>query len=181
MILDWRSEIEVNAHGYVIERRYEHREGETGSEWSDIGLVPSVSQGTEGRDYQYVDADAGTRDRRVFYRLRMVDLDGSFAYSRMVEVAPASDAAVVGFETAYPWPARDWLTLRFTLPVESRITVSVHDICGREMPGARHEHIASAGTHTIAFPVHDWHSGLYLCTMITSSGCTFTRHVMVMR
>lgn len=181
VILDWRSEIEVNAHGYVIERRYEHREGETGSEWSDIGFVPSVSQGTEGRDYQHVDTDAGTRDRRVFYRLRMVDLDGSFAYSRMVEVAPASDAAVAGFETAYPSPARDWLTLRFTLPVESRITVSVHDICGREMLGARHEHIASAGTHTIAFPVHDWYSGLYLCTMTTSSGCTFTRHVMVMR
>ncbi len=178
--LDWRSESEVNAHGYIIERRYENGGGEARSDWHDIGFVPSASQGMEGSDYLYIDSDTGAPEARIFYRLRMVDLDGSFAHSPVVEVAPLRAVAVAGFETAYPSPARDWLTLRFTLPAESRISLIVHDIGGRELVGAYRDSIVPAGVHSVAIPVREWQSGLYLCTLTTASG-SITRRVMVMR
>jgi hypothetical protein len=178
--LTWHSESEVNAHGYIIERRYEHGAPAAKQSWSDIGFVPSAAQGNEGREYTFLDLDPGTKDTRIYYRLRMIDLDGSFEHSPVVEVAPESGALAVSFEAAYPSPARDWLTLNFTLPVESGVSLSVHDVTGREIARVYDKQSIPGGSHSVVLPVGEWRSGLYLCTL-TAGDVQLTRRVMVMR
>ncbi len=178
--LDWRSESEVNAYGYIIERKFELEVGATSTDWHDIGFVPSAAQGTEGRDYNYIDNDPGTTDRRIYYRLRMVDLDGTFEHSPVVEVAPESSALAVNFETAYPSPARDWLTLNFALPIESTVTLSVHDVTGREITRVYDNQSIPGGSHSVVLPVGEWRSGLYLCTL-TVDGKRLVRRAMVVK
>jgi hypothetical protein len=97
-----------------------------------------------------------------------------------VEVAPESGALAVSFETAYPSPARDWLTLNFTLPVESTISLSVHDITGREIARVYDKQSIPGGTHSVVLPVGEWRSGLYLCTL-TVDGRRLVRRAMVVR
>jgi hypothetical protein len=178
--LTWRSESEVNAYGFIIERRYEQAADVANSGWTDIGFVPSAAQGNEGRDYTYLDLDPGTTEIRIFYRLRMVDLDGSFEHSPVVEVAPESGALAVSFETAYPSPARDWLTLNFTLPIESGVSLSVHDVTGREITRLYDNQSIPSGAHSVLLPVGEWRSGLYLCTL-TVNGQRLVRRAMVVR
>jgi hypothetical protein len=178
--LTWRSESEVNAYGFIIERRHEQNAGTANAGWLDIGFVPSSAQGTERRDYQYLDLDPGTKDMRIYYRLRMVDLDGSFEHSPVVEVAPESGALAVSFEAAYPSPARDWLTLNFTLPAEQPVTLSIHDITGREIASVYDNQSIPSGSRSVVLPVGEWRSGLYLCTL-TVDGQRLVRRAMVVR
>jgi hypothetical protein len=110
----------------------------------------------------------------------MVDLDGTFEHSPVVEVAPEGGALAVSFETAYPSPARDWLTLNFTLPVESGVSLSVHDVTGREIARVYDKQSIPGGSHSVVLPVGEWRSGLYLCTL-TAGDVLLTRRVMVMR
>jgi hypothetical protein len=182
--LDWRSESEVNAHGYVVERRYKNATaGE--SRWSDIGFVPATAASNAGRDYSYLDSETpGSEtpgsDATIWYRLRMLDNDGSFEHSPVVEVAPELQATAVSFEAVWPAPAKDWLTLRFSLPAEHAVTLIVHDITGREVASIHGKHLLTSGTHSVVIPVDSWSSGLYLCTL--HAGTTrITRRVMVMR
>ncbi len=178
--LDWCTESEVNAYGFIIERRYERESGAANTGWKDIGFVPSTAQGNEGRDYNYLDTDPGTMDTHIFYRLRMVDLDGTFEHSPVVEVAPESGAMAVSFETAYPAPARDWLTLNFSLPTEQSVTLQVHDITGREITSVYDNQSITSGSHSVVLPVGEWRSGLYLCTL-TVDGRRLVRRAMVVR
>ncbi|MCZ7556219.1 MAG: SBBP repeat-containing protein [Bacteroidia bacterium] len=178
--LTWRSESEVNAYGYIIERRYEHAAAYTNAGWHDIGFVPVAVRSGEGRDYRYLDSNPGTAETRIFYRLRMVDNDGTFEHSPVVEVAPENGALAVSFETAYPSPARDWLTLNFTLPAESNSSLSVHDITGREIALVYDKQSIPGGSHSVVLPVAEWRSGLYLCTL-TAGAVRITRRVIVMR
>jgi len=177
--LDWSSESEINVHGYVIERQH----GENGvndGRWRDVGFVVAIASGGKGSEYSYLDGDAGPGDVRIYYRLRMIDNDGSFEHSPVVEVAPERTAEVVGFEAVCPTPAMEWVTLRFSLPVEQAVTLIVHDITGREVTRVFDNHHLAAGTHSIAIPVQAWRSGLYLCTL-TSGDATITRRALVVR
>jgi hypothetical protein len=177
--LDWRSESEVNAHGYIIERRHEHSaDGE--SRWSDVGFVPAAAQGGEGRDYIWLDSNAPGGEARIFYRLRMLDNDGSFEHSPAVEVAPEQTASIISFEAVWPAPANDWLTLRFALPAGRAVTLIVHDLSGREVARIHDNQLLTSGTHSIVIPVSTWRSGAYLCTL-SAGDVRITRRVMIMR
>jgi hypothetical protein len=177
--LDWRSESEVNAHGYIIERWHEYNMGGE-SRWSDVGFVPAAAQGGEGRDYSWLDSNAPGGEARIFYRLRMLDNDGSFEHSPAVEVAPGQIASIVSFEAVWPAPANDWLTLRFALPSEQYVTLIVHDLSGREVARIHNNQLLGPGTHSIVIPVTTWRSGAYLCTLSTGEA-HITRRVMIMR
>ena len=178
--LAWRTESEVNAYGFIIEREFESKAGAAKPAWRDIGFVPSTTQGNEDRDYNYLDLDPGTTDTRIFYRLRMVDLDGTFEHSPVVEVAPESEALAVSFETAYPSPARDWLTLNFTLPEESVVNLAVYDVSGREIVRVYDQHSILAGARSVVLPVGEWRAGLYLCRL-EACGTRMVKRAMVVR
>jgi hypothetical protein len=178
--LAWRTESEVNAYGFIIERRYEHEAGAANSGWKDIGFLPSTAQGNEGRDYTYLDLDPGTTDMRIFYRLRMVDLDGTFEHSPVVEVAPETGALAVSFEAAYPSPARDWITLNFSLPAESVVNLAVYDVNGREIVRVYDKHSVFAGAQSVVLPVGEWRSGLYFCRLEVC-GAELVRRAMVVK
>lgn len=64
----------------------------------------------------------------VFYRLKMVDLDGQFEYSKIVNVALSltQNKALV-----YPNPVRNILKLKLYEPLFTNSTLTVTDATGR--------------------------------------------------
>jgi len=176
----WRAESEVNVYGYMIERRYEQGGGAANDRWHDIGFVAAAARRGEAREYSFLDGDLNPTDTRIRYRLRMIDLDGTYEHSPVVEVGPAQAATTVSFETVYPAPARDWLTLNFALPVELPVTLSVYDVSGREITRIHDGRALTAGMHSIVLPVGEWRSGLYLCTLVAGE-TKIVRKAMVVR
>jgi pectinesterase len=95
--LDWKSANEVNTQKFKVER------SSNGREYQEIGAV--IASGLNAAEYSFTDVNpfAGVN----YYRLNMIDKDGSFAYSKIVVVNTAKLTAGISI---YPNPATDRIT-----------------------------------------------------------------------
>lgn len=75
-VLQWQTENEVNTKEFIIERSV------NGIQFQDAGKVSSNNSGKN----QYYYTDNQLLDEVVFYRLKMVDIDGSYTYSQVLRV-----------------------------------------------------------------------------------------------
>jgi hypothetical protein len=115
--LQWETAEEVNASHFEIER------SANGKQFLPIGKVPA--RNTAKQHYQY--ADPAGLDGTSYYRLKMVDLDQTFAYSRIVALASHDVKELV----VYPNPAREMVWLQNTGPELLGTEASVIDMDGR--------------------------------------------------
>jgi hypothetical protein len=76
-VLSWNAQSEINANRYEIER------SENAINFSNRGNVTAIGSPTRSQDYTYNDA-LNTSASKVYYRLKMVDNDGSYKYSSVV-------------------------------------------------------------------------------------------------
>jgi hypothetical protein len=67
---------------------------------------------------------------------------------------------------AYPNPAREAATIRFTLPAASPVSIELYDNLGRSVAGAAPD-FPSAGEHAIRIDTSALPAGLYHCVMTT--------------
>ena len=114
-ILDWKTASEKNAAHFDVQRSSDN------TAWASIGQVKAVNN-AYGADYQFVDAQplSGTN----YYRLQMVDANGSTGLSKIVAVTANGNKSL----KVYPNPAKDVLTIVTDANTEG---VSIFDINGR--------------------------------------------------
>ncbi len=94
ILLNWSTAEESNSNFFVIERSTD------GHQWADLGIIWSSKNSKAVQRYQFRDTNPAFG--KNLYRLKMVDQDESFAYSRMVVVD--SPLQVTSLK-AYPSPA----------------------------------------------------------------------------
>lgn len=74
-LLTWATTEEINSDRFDVERSID------GKAWTVVGTVKALGESAARKEYNFIDArPSGGRN---FYRLNMVDLDGSQAYSRI--------------------------------------------------------------------------------------------------
>jgi hypothetical protein len=85
--LDFTSEIELNSYQYVIERSAD------GKTFTSVGTIKASGNSAQEIKYNFVDQlpAAGA----YFYRLKLVDIDGSAEYSKVVYVNSKKGAGLV--------------------------------------------------------------------------------------
>lgn len=116
VVLNWATENEVANDRFVIER------SENGVRWEQLGSVRAA--GRSNGDYSFTDAHP--LDGTNLYRLRQIDLDGSFAiYGPVAVTFEASELSV------YPNPAGD--VLRFNRSLDGASEVLLYDGSGRQL------------------------------------------------
>jgi hypothetical protein len=118
--LAWQTGLEENSHYIDIERSGD------GKTFSSIGQVPAAGNSHEVRDYSFVDASPFSGNN--FYRLKLVDLDGKFKYSKVLVIRPtSSDKTIEVFSN----PFHDQIGLRIAAIVPDRLQLSLMDAAGR--------------------------------------------------
>ena len=103
VLLTWRTASERGTEDFAVERSLD------AAAWTTIGTRDAAGDSDRPRDYDFLDeafADAPIPGGRVYYRLRINDLDGSRDYSDVRVVNEADAAATVSF---YPNPTTDVL------------------------------------------------------------------------
>ena len=76
VIVDWLTEVEINSDYFSIHRSI------NGIEWEAIGMVKALGNSLGVNRYTFLDdAPNYSSEGYSYYRLKMVDLDGSFAFS----------------------------------------------------------------------------------------------------
>ena len=88
--LSWATTQELNAKNYLVERSLK------AAAYTTIGTVKATGA-ANGANYNFNDADI-TTSGNYLYRLKMMDLDGKFAYSNIVNfsIAPKKELIVAG-------------------------------------------------------------------------------------
>ncbi len=100
-LLDWATAKEVNLNDFEIER------SGNGKDFMKIGNIPSQALNTPLTENRYKFIDYLPYGRQSFYRLKMIDKDGSSRYSIILKVENASSTLI----TTFPNPATDFITV----------------------------------------------------------------------
>jgi hypothetical protein len=93
--LSWNTASELNFSHFVLERK-------TQSGFDSIGLV--LGKGISPSSYFWVDTDPEFGAN--YYRLKMVDLDGSFSYSKVISATLAQNQTSASQAYLYPNPTQ---------------------------------------------------------------------------
>jgi photosystem II stability/assembly factor-like uncharacterized protein len=153
--LNWRTETEINNYGFEIERYALSAERQA---WNKIGFVNGNGNSNSPKSYSFVD-DKVTAGK-YSYRLKQIDNDGQFEYSKSIEV---DFGAPKKFELSqnYPNPFNPVTTIRFNLPEAGNVKLTLFNILGQELKTLVNE-FKESGVHTINFDASELNSGMYI-------------------
>ena len=165
--LNWSTATETNNQGFSIERS-------SGSEFETIGYVAGFGTTTESKYYSYT--DKGVNSGTYTYRLKQIDFDGTFAYSKVVEVEVLAPA-VFALDQNYPNPFNPSTAINFRLAVDSKVSMKVFNVLGQEVANLLNGNFV-AGSHQVNFDASSLNSGVYLYR-IEASGIDGTNFVDV--
>jgi predicted outer membrane repeat protein len=119
--LTWHTTSEVDASHFEIEK------SGNGKTWETLGTVDA--HGAAAGNYAYTDA---SRLYNInYYRLKMVDMDGSYSYSRMVSVHNRDNARQMQV-SIYPNPVSAGILTVSTSQAGTPV-VTVYDLLGRKV------------------------------------------------
>ncbi len=172
VILTWKTSSETNNYGFEIERKIK-TSGSLG--WEDAGFVEGNGTSTVQHSYSYTDPI--TQSGIVSYRLRQMDLDGAFTYSK--EITVASNPVVSSLSQNYPNPFNPVTTINYSLKEESEVSIAIYDILGRKVSTVVNE-IKRPGNYSIDVDGSKLAGGIYIYRL-TSGRNSLTRRMVLLK
>ncbi|MCE6992784.1 T9SS type A sorting domain-containing protein [Dyadobacter sp. CY323] len=106
VLLEWATSSEVNSSSFEIERSF------AGKDWNNIGSVDAA--GEQRGHHSYAFRDPFPVKGSNLYRLKMIDADGTYAWSRIREVKMSDEALSETF--IYPNPSTGRLSIQTPQP-----------------------------------------------------------------
>ncbi|QOJ29393.1 MAG: choice-of-anchor D domain-containing protein [Ignavibacteriales bacterium] len=152
VVLNWSTASEVNNSGFSIERKA------AGESFTSVSFVEGKGNTAELSRYTYTDKNV--TPGVYTYRLKQIDFDGTFSYSAEVEV----NVEIPGvFELAqnYPNPFNPSTTIKFALPKDANVTLSVYSVLGEKVATIISGSL-KAGNHVVNFDATKLSTGLYI-------------------
>ncbi len=122
--LAWTSLTENNSSHYEIERRTDNED------FAYVGAVAAAGESLEEINYTYEDDISKVSGNYVYYRLKMVDKDGSYEYSEVRSLK--LETIDTGISIA-PNPAVDVVELSMKMERGGDVNVHIYDMQGRQL------------------------------------------------
>ena len=157
VVLNWKTGTETNNSGFEIQRSFS--QGDIRTDWSAIEFVEGNGTTTNPTSYQYTDNTIG-KIGTYFYRLKQIDFDGSYAYSNEVEVQ-VTNPIIYELSQNHPNPFNPSTIITYQLPEQSRVTLKVYDIIGKEVATLVDKEQA-VGSYEVEFDAASLSSGIYI-------------------
>jgi hypothetical protein len=157
VVLNWQTATETNNSGFEIERSQKSKV-KNQMDWTQISFVEGRGTTTEITNYIYMDKI--TEPGQYTYRLKQIDFDGSSTYSQVVEVNISSPIDFVLYQN-YPNPFNPTTTIKFALPIESKVKINVYNSLGQLVETLVDKEMES-GYHEVNFNASRLASGVYL-------------------
>lgn len=156
-VLYWQTLSETNTKRFQIERSTD------GSNFTTIGEVQAAGNSSQPVNYQFT--DASTQNITVFYRLKMMDLDGTATLSRIVTV---NHNRYAGQLKVYPNPVIDQVQFQWQGQEGKQVQVEILDLAGRIRLTRTLQQ--RDGLQTFSLPLTGFNSGLYTLRIRDAAG-----------
>ena len=177
VLLKWGTATEVNNFGFEIERA-----NSSMVSWETIDFVLGNGTSNIPIDYEYLDSTV-ISSGIVYYRLKQVDIIGSFEYSDTVEVNFASSITLessnvpsqFSVSNNYPNPFNPATKINFELPFLQILKIDLFDIRGKLVKEiAAQEFLPGSYQLTLDFSAYS--SGIYF-VRFESQEDVFTKRI----
>jgi hypothetical protein len=156
VLLEWTTATEINNLGFEIQRNLSNG-------WGTIGFVEGRGTTSEITNYQFFnDLSEFNSTEKLMYRLKQIDLNGTFSYSNIVEV----DFLVENYSLSqnYPNPFNPSTIISFSLTRSTFVTLKIYNILGNEITTLVSE-LIPGGNHKVNFDATGLPSGVYLYSL----------------
>ncbi|MEJ2614747.1 MAG: T9SS type A sorting domain-containing protein, partial [Ignavibacteriaceae bacterium] len=151
MVIEWQTATEINNAGFSIERSLDNQK------FSEVAFIKGKGTSTEKSLYRYIDNSASSG--KYYYRLKQIDFDGTYSYSKTVEVdlgLPKNYA----LDQNYPNPFNPTTTIRFATPTNAKVSIKLYNTLGQEVKNLFTKEVG-AGVHETQFDASNLSSGIY--------------------
>lgn len=150
--LNWETATEINNYGFQVERKSEN------GNWEKISLIRGSGNSNSTRHYSYI--DRGLNNGVYFYRLRQIDNDGKFKFSKEIEInlSTASEGIIVSQN--YPNPFNPETTIKYSIPKDNNVNIVLYNMLGAEQE-VLFNHYQKAGAYSLQFDGSRLPSGVY--------------------
>ncbi len=157
-LLYWTTASEENFDHFEVERSI------NGTEFSSFVSVASKAPNGSGATYNTIDnfPFAGIN----FYRLKMVDRDGSFAYSNIVKLQTGKKELAV--TQLFPNPVQDQLNIQLQSDKKQAASLSIIDITGKTLKVITVN--LTAGINNTSINLSAYSSGTYMIKFSNAQG-----------
>ncbi len=173
--LNWSTATETNNSGFEIQRSKDSKI-EKLQNWESIGFVNGKGTTTETQTYSFADNDLSSGN--YVYRLKQIDFDGKFEYSKIIE-AEINAIAEFALEQNYPNPFNPSTSIRYQVSGITQVVLKVYDLLGREITTLVNE-LKPAGFYEVTFDASALSSGIYMYKLQAGS-FSQTKKLILMR
>lgn len=124
VLLIWTTTSEINSSMFEVQRKSES------SAWKKVGEVIAAGNSNSPKEYSYTDRNLSSANYQ--YRLKMIDADGSYKYSSIVE-AEIQLPKEYAISQNYPNPFNPSTKIDYQLPFDSKVTLELYGITGEKI------------------------------------------------
>jgi hypothetical protein len=160
-LLQWTTSSEYKTSYFLVQRSGNN------ISWDKIGQVTAAGQNTGQRQYNYTDAAPGTGSN--YYRLEMVDLDGTVTYSPIRQLSFDGQRSI----QIIPNPASSLVSVLLPAGLSGPVVLQVFSASGQLM--LRQE---GDGRSSLGFNVSTWARGTYMVVLSSNGKMLTTRRLI---
>jgi Secretion system C-terminal sorting domain len=121
--VEWSTAQEINSSSFVVEKSANGNSG-----WSDVATITAAGNSSVVKNYNAFDPRPFKGNN--FYRIRQVDKDGNFTYTKTVNVSWNLNTTGI---TVITNPFRNTLTIDISSPADQMISARLVDITGKQV------------------------------------------------
>ena len=161
VILNWKTASEQNNTGFDVERSAD------GRYWSKIGFIPGKINSAVPTPYSYT--DLSPLKGLSYYRLKQIDLDNKFSYSRTVQInGLTTDEASV-----WPNPVTNMLNIGINERYRNeKVYLTVTDMKGTVLVSR------TVTNGNLAISTAAWSKALYVVTLRSGGNIIMTKKII---
>ncbi|MEO8770290.1 MAG: T9SS type A sorting domain-containing protein [Ferruginibacter sp.] len=154
VICDWQTQMEQNSSYFIVER------SKDAIFFNEAGSVRAGGNSSLPLNYSFTDKNILLADNNyLYYRLKMVDIDGTIEYSNIVAVKLKHSAAL----SVYPDPVVDKMALNFISDRNDKADLTIFNATGVKV--YEHSIAIIKGSNTANVNVHSFPAGGYLIVL----------------
>lgn len=154
--LNWKTVNEINTKVFEIERSY------GGSNFEKIGTVNAKSNPALVNEYTFKDENiASINTPSIYYRLRQIDNDGKFQFSKAIRIKLNGESKLVNI---YPNPVKSTLNITMASLGEDLVTFAISDLSGKILI-KQSRNVVSAESANYSLNVSNLAAGIYMLTV----------------
>ena len=119
--LDWSTQSEKNSKYFILES------SASGTNFSPIATINAAGNSSSEISYDYLDRNPIALT--TYYRLKEIDIEGSYSYSNIVALTRSAG----GILSVSPVPAENNLHVEYDAMTEGTVNISVYSLSGRRI------------------------------------------------